>query len=123
MVRMMLDDVGAVPPLPVSCTGMLGWAGSLLAIVSVPVCVPALVGPKVTVAVALAPAATVRLAGDAENGALVLKLVTLSVAVPLFEIVKVAVWLCPTGTLPKGRVVGGSTEICGAAGAFPRGLY
>src|SRR5689334_14263817 len=114
----MFDEGGAAIPVPLSCTVMLPLAESLLAIVSVPDCAPSPVGLNVRMALALAPAATVRVAGDTEKGAAVLRPVTFRAAEPLFDIVSVAVWLCPTMTLPNVTLAG-VTDICGAAAATP----
>src|SRR5690242_8591808 len=116
---MMLDEGGcAATPVPVSATATLPLAGSLLAMVSVPDCAPALVGLNVKVATAIPPAATLSVVGETANGAAVLRLVTFSAAAPLLDMVTVAVWLCPTVTLPKLTPTG-LTDICGVAAATP----
>src|SRR5260370_18407131 len=88
--------------------------------VNVPLCPTALVGLKRTVTVALAPAATVNgaLGDTTENVLPAPRLLTVSVAFPLFETVTVMSFVCPTVTSPKTSVAG-LTPICGAATAAP----
>src|SRR5579884_3350935 len=96
-----LPVVGAVP-FPVNMTEAAGVDCPLIVILTLPVEATAVVGAKVTEAVAVPPfAAIVRLAGDTANGAEVLRFTVTDEAPELVTVNVLAALVCPVVTAPK----------------------
>ena len=118
-------------PLPVSGTEMLGFAGSLLVIVNVPLAVPAAAGANTTVKLCDVPGATAALSGTLFTGTVVgLPVVrtksapaTVSVALsishgPVFETFTAMPMKYCSGTAPKLMEVG-ETAMAGGGSGVP----